>query len=234
MTDQRAVVDAGGAAVDTAVAQTLRYAEELRDVVARERRQRRRAQDALERLEASYATTVRALAAAVDLRDDATGRHAHRVTELALALAREVAPECAADPNLEFGFLLHDVGKIGVPDAILLKPGPLTSDEQAAMRRHPELGGSIVETVPYLTAVACETIRHHHERWDGRGYPDGLAGDRIPLPARMFALTDAWDAMTNDRPYRRALPREEAVARIVAGAGSQFDAALVEPFLALA
>ncbi len=216
-----------------AIAQSLRYAEELRELYAAERAQRRIAEDALTRLEASYRTTVRALAAALELRDDQTGAHAERVTELALRLAERVAPELASDPELEFGFLLHDLGKIGVPDAVVLKPGPLDSDEMEVMRRHVELGEQIVARVPYLDGLAQQVIAAHHERWDGKGYPRGLVGEEIPLPARIFAVVDTFDAMTNDRPYRQALPIEEAFAEIRSGAGTQFDPEVVRAFVSL-
>jgi HD-GYP domain-containing protein (c-di-GMP phosphodiesterase class II) len=216
-----------------AVAQSLKYAEELRELYGAERTQRQIAEDALARLEASYRTTVRALAAALELRDDQTGAHAERVTELALRLAERVAPELVSDRELEYGFLLHDLGKIGVPDAIVLKPGPLDEDETETMRRHVELGEQIVARIPYLGGLARQVIAAHHERWDGNGYPRGLAGEDIPLPARIFAVVDAFDAMTNDRPYRKALAVEEALREIRSGAGTQFDPDVVRAFAAL-
>jgi HD-GYP domain-containing protein (c-di-GMP phosphodiesterase class II) len=216
-----------------AIAQSLKYAEGLRELYAAERAQRRITEDALTRLEASYRTTVRALAAALELRDDQTGAHAERVAELALRLAARVAPELATDPELEFGFLLHDLGKIGVPDAVVLKPGPLDPDELELMRRHVDLGEKIVARIPYLGGLARQVIAAHHERWDGKGYPRGLAGEDIPLPARIFAVVDSFDAMTNDRPYRQALPVEEAVAEIRSGAGTQFDPEVVRAFVSL-
>lgn len=176
---------------------------------------------------------MRALAAALELRDDQTGAHAERVTELALHLAEQVAPELVTDPGLEYGFLLHDLGKIGVPDAVVLKPGPLDPHEMEAMRRHVELGEQIVERVSYLDGVARMVISAHHERWDGAGYPRGLAGEEIPLPARIFSVVDSFDAMTNDRPYRRALPIDEALAEIRSGAGTQFDPEIVRAFVSL-
>ena len=225
----------GGYALEEklAIAQSLKYAEELRELYGAERAQRRITEDALARLEASYRTTVRALAAALELRDDQTGAHAERVTELALHLAERVAPELVSDTELEYGFLLHDLGKIGVPDAIVLKPGPLDDDEMETMRRHVELGEQIVERIPYLGGLARGVIAAHHERWDGNGYPRGLAGEDIPLPARIFAVVDAFDAMTNDRPYRKALAVEEALREIRAGAGTQFDPDVVRAFAAL-
>ncbi len=216
-----------------AIAQSLKYAEELRELYGAERTQRRIAEDALARLEASYRTTVRALAAALELRDDQTGAHAERVTELALRLATRVAPDLVSDPELEYGFLLHDLGKIGVPDAVVLKPGPLDPDEMEAMRRHVELGEQIVARIPYLGGLARQVIAAHHERWDGKGYPCGLAGEEIPLPARIFAVVDTFDAMANDRPYRRALPLEDALAEIRSGAGTQFDPQVVRAFVSL-
>jgi ribonuclease P protein subunit RPR2 len=217
-----------------AIAQALIYAEELQELYARERAQRARAEEAVAQLQDSYATTVRALATALDLRDDETGAHAERVTALAMRLANEFAPDLSSDPELEYGFLLHDIGKIGVPDAILLKPGPLTRRELEEMRYHPILGERIVATVPYLCGTARQIVAAHHERWDGAGYPRGLAGERIPLAARIFAIIDAYDAMTNDRPYRNALGHAVAVSEIVDGAGSQFDPELAQAFVDLA
>jgi HD-GYP domain-containing protein (c-di-GMP phosphodiesterase class II) len=220
--------------VVAAEAQTLRYAEELRELVRRERRAREQAEATTAELQASYATAVRALAAALDLRDDASGAHAARVTTLGLLLAQKVAsPDTLELQQLEFGFLLHDVGKIGVPDSILLKLGPLDVNETAIMRRHAELGEQIVDKIPYLSAVVRGIVRSHHERWDGHGYPDRLTGDAIPFAARMFAIVDAYDAMTNDRPYRLALPRQVAEEQLQVEAGRQFDPQLVPEFLRL-
>jgi HD-GYP domain-containing protein (c-di-GMP phosphodiesterase class II) len=216
-----------------AIAQTLKYAEELRDLYAKERGQRRRAEEALARLREAYGTTVLALSVALDLRDDQTGGHAERVASLALELTRTATSDLAEDPQLEYGFLLHDVGKIGIPDAILLKPGPLTAAERAEMETHTYLGERIVARVPYLGGLARQIVASHHERWDGTGYPSRLGGQQIPLAARIFALADAWDAMTNDRPYRNAMPIDRARQEIENGTGTQFDPALVGPFLDL-
>jgi len=217
-----------------AIAQALKYAEELQELYTRERAQRSRVEEAVARLEDSYATTVRALAAALELRDDQTGAHAERVTALAMRLAEEYAPELISDPELEYGFLLHDLGKLGVPDAILLKPGPLSRREMEEMRYHPILGERIVSTVPYLSGIARQVVAAHHERWDGRGYPRGLAGERIPLAARIFSIVDAFDAMTNDRPYRTALGIAVALNEIQEGACTQFDPDLARTFVELA
>jgi HD-GYP domain-containing protein (c-di-GMP phosphodiesterase class II) len=214
-------------------AQALRYAEELGELHRSERGQRRRAEAALAQLQDSYGTTVRALAAALELRDDITGGHAERVTRLALLLAERVAPDLSEDPQLEYGFLLHDVGKIGVPDAVLQKPGQLNVDERRLIERHPEHGARILREVPYLDGVALDIVIAHHERWDGGGYPLGLVGTGIPLAARIFALADAFDAMTNDRPYRAALSRSEALAELERCAGVQFDPGLTCAFVDL-
>jgi HD-GYP domain-containing protein (c-di-GMP phosphodiesterase class II) len=218
---------------DLAAAQALRYAEELRTLYAGERKQRRAVENALERLSDSYSTTVRALAAALELRDDETGGHAERVTRLALELAKSIDPALLDDPELEYGFLLHDLGKIGVPDAILLKPGPLTARERETMRDHPILGERIVAQVPYLRGTARQVVAAHHERWDGAGYPRRVRGIQIPRCARIFSVVDAFDAMTNERPYRAAIKVAGALAEIERCSGSQFDPLVVEAFLSL-
>ncbi len=197
--------------------------ERLRDV-----------QGSLARLERTYELTVEALAAALELRDDETGSHARRVTEIALRLARAVDPQLADEPELRRGFLLHDIGKIGIPDTILLKPGPLDADELRVLEMHTTLGEQLVSSIPYLSGVARQVIAYHHERWDGRGYPWRLRGTDIPLPARIFAVADAFDAMTSDRPYRKAMPVADAIEEIKRGAGSHFDPAVVAVFLAIA
>ncbi len=197
--------------------------ERLRDV-----------QGSLARLERTYELTVEALAAALELRDDETGSHARRVTEIALRLARAVDPQLADEPELRRGFLLHDIGKIGIPDTILLKPGPLDADELRVLEMHTTLGEQLVSSIPYLSGVARQVIAYHHERWDGRGYPWRLRGADIPLPARIFAVADAFDAMTSDRPYRKAMPVADAIEEIERGAGSHFDPAVVAAFVEIA
>jgi cyclic di-GMP phosphodiesterase len=184
-------------------------------------------------LQDSYRITVRALAATLELRDDQTGAHAGRVTELALRLCQRVAPELATDPQLEYGFLLHDIGKIGIPDSIVLKPGPLTAEEYRRMREHVTQGEQIIAAIPYLSGLARDVVVAHHERYDGSGYPCGLQGEQIPLAARIFAVVDTFDAMTNDRPYRLALPMQAVLDEIRRRAGTQFDPAVVDAFMAL-
>ena len=187
----------------------------------------------------STAATVEALARALELHDYRRGRfgetsaHTARVTQLALQLAEVVAPELALEPQLAYGFRLHDIGMIGVPTSTLTKPGPLSPAEIAEVREHPWLGERIVAPVPALGGTARHVIASHHERWDGMGYPRGLRGAGIPLAARVFAVADAFDSMTNDQPYREALTLDAALNEIRAGAGGSFDPEVVEAFLSL-
>lgn len=175
----------------------------------------------------AYSATVRALVNAIKARDAYTGGHASRVAAYALAIAEAAGVRLAEEPEIEFGFLLHDVGKVAIPDAILFKPGPLTHEEELLMRRHTVIGFDIVKDIAFL-GDARAVVRSHHERWDGRGYPDGLAGEDIPMPARIFAVADALDALTTDRPYRPGRGLAESRAKISASAGTQFDPAAVE------
>ena len=172
------------------------YAADLREVFKQERI---RAQE----LRRSYKATVLALANAVEARDAYTGKHAERVAAYGLRIAHAAGVE--VDPQIEFGFLLHDVGKVAVPDAILFKPGPLSTEERALIVKHPEIGSEILRHIDFLDDAKL-VVRHHHERWDGAGYPDGLVGEAIPVQARVFAVADALDALTTDRPYRAAAP----------------------------
>ncbi len=167
---------------------------------------------------------------ALDLREHETGLHSKRVAANTLLLARRDFPDPATLREIYWGSLLHDIGKIGVPDAILLKPGPLTAPEWALMRMHPEFGGRILDKLPFFS-LAARIVRCHEERFDGTGYPAGLRGEDIPLPARLFAVIDTLDAMTFDRPYRKAPGFDAARAEIVAQAGRQFDPLAVEAFL---
>jgi putative nucleotidyltransferase with HDIG domain len=171
------------------------------------------------------------LTSALDQRDRVTEGHSRRVTELSLIVARELGIEGDELLDIERAAILHDIGKLAVPDAILSKPGPLTPDEWVEMRRHPDVGYKMVRDVPFLSRAA-EIIRSHHERFDGAGYPRNLRGEEIPVGARIFAVVDAYDAMTSDRPYRLALSHEEALAEIRRQAGTQFDPVVVVPFFA--
>jgi len=195
-------------------AQLQRYATDLREVFQQERE--RSAQ-----LHRSYAATVRALANAVEARDAYTGKHAERVTAYGLAIARAAGIDVGGTPELEFGFLLHDVGKVAVPDSILFKTARLTDAEYALMQRHTVIGTEILRDVDFL-GDGRDIVRHHHERFDGTGYPDALAGEAIPLAARVFSVVDALDALTTNRPYRPARDFRAAREEIRRGAGTQF------------
>lgn len=212
--------------------QLLVFAREIREVYRREQQRSRELEDALERLSDAHLSTMKTLAFLVEAKDLGTRQHLDRTHHYGLALARLIDPELAASPDLGYGFLLHDIGKIGIPEQILSKPGPLTESEWAVMRTHPLIGAQIVEPMRFL-GRAVDVIRCHHERVDGRGYPHGLKGDEIPLSARVFSVVDALDAMTSDRPYRSALPVDDAVAEIARGSGTQFDPEVVEAFLIL-
>ena len=191
---------------------------------ARERR-------ALEEVRRAHGETLTALASSLELREPYTAGHSRRVREYALLLADEMGlAEEGLRSTLAMGALLHDVGKIGIPDRVLLKPGPLRDEEWHEMRRHPDLGAALIGNIAFLEP-ARELVRAHHEKYDGTGYPKGLAGEAIPLGARIFAVADAFDALTTERPYREALDPTEAERRIAAGRGSQFDPAVVDAFL---
>jgi ribonuclease P protein subunit RPR2 len=204
--------------------QLLLYARDLRHLLEIEKGQR-----AL--LQSAYRETVMALATALESKDTGTRDHSQRVQQYAVELAREVEPELLEDPSTEYGFLLHDVGKIGIPDRILQKPEPLSPAEQRLMRTHTILGEQVLSSVAFLHGEGLRVVRSHHERWDGDGYPDGLEGTSIPLSARVFAAADALDAMTSSRPYRRAIPWVQAGRELVEQSGKQFDPDVVNAFI---
>ena len=179
--------------------------------------------------DAEHDALAEALAAALDLREQETGLHSKRVACHTLVLAKRFTSDREKLRQIYWGALLHDVGKIGIPDAILLKPGPLTQAEQELMRAHPEKGHAILAGIPFLQDAA-QIVLSHEERFDGSGYPRGLAREAIPFGARLFAVIDTLDAMTSDRPYRRSLPFDAAKAEIQRFAGTQFDPAAVEAF----
>ncbi|HEV7214746.1 MAG TPA: diguanylate cyclase, partial [Chloroflexota bacterium] len=176
---------------------------------------------------------VTALAAAIDAKDHYTNGHSEQVAKLAVELARATGQARELVELVQFAGQMHDIGKIGIPESILHKPGTLTAEEWAIMRVHPNIGARILSPIATLQS-AIPIVLHHHERWDGQGYPDGLAGEAIPLGARMIAICDAFDTMVSDRPYRRALSDEDALGRLRSSAGSQFDPRLVEAFVSLA
>ena len=205
--------------------QLLTYARDLNRLLEIERAQRRL-------LQLAYRQTATALADALEAKDPVTGLHALRVQRYALELTEAVEPSLLDDPSLEYGFLLHDVGKIGIPDAILLKEGPLSDAERGLMQRHTQVGAQLLSDVVLLQGEGLRVVRSHHERWDGRGYPDGLVRSQIPLGARIFSLVDALDAMTSERPYRRPLAWEGAVDEILRQKAAQFDPRVAEAFAA--
>jgi putative nucleotidyltransferase with HDIG domain len=188
--------------------------------------------DHVRRLTTETRDAVRSLAEIVDHRDATTYHHSSRVAANAARLARALELSDDDVGLIEQAAAVHDLGKIGVPDRVLLKPGPLTAPEEHLMHQHTELG-SLILTRFELFRPGADIVRHHHERWDGAGYPDGLVGEAIPLGARIVAVVDAFDAMTSDRPYRAALSAEEAARRIAEGAGSQWDPRIAAAFLAL-
>ncbi len=187
---------------------------------------------ALAQLEEAYTGTVSALSLALAGREGSDPIEAERSARLAQLFCERVAPDLAADPNVFRGFLLHDIGKLMLPEGLLRKAGPLTKDERALFERQPGIAADILRNVPGL-GRALEIVRHYHERWDGRGYPDFLEGEQIPLGARIFAICNAFDAITTARPYRAQRTVQEAIAELRNGAGTQFDPQLVEPFIAL-
>ena len=201
-----------------------RYAAELR---ASARRERQRTRELAE----SYMATVRALAGAVEARDAYTAHHADRVTAYGLELAAATGMDLVEGFELECSFLLHDIGKVAIPDGILFKAGGLDPHEREVMERHPVIGEDIISEIAFLEPARA-LVRHHHERWDGGGYPDGLSGEGIPLAARVFARADALDALTSDRPYRAAVSIAEARDVLETSEG-QFDPDVLEAFASI-
>jgi putative nucleotidyltransferase with HDIG domain len=181
-------------------------------------------------LQASYNNTLEGWALTLELRDKETTGHSRRVTELAVALGRRLGVSEEALEHLRRGALLHDIGKMAISNTIIQKAGPLTEEEWLVMRKHPEIARSLLANISFLEP-ALDVPYSHHEKWDGSGYPNGLKGEEIPLAARIFALADYWDAVTHDRPYHKAWPRQQAVDFIRAESGKYFDPALVAPFL---
>lgn len=211
--------------------QLIVFARELGELYRAERARARELERVLAELRDAYLATMKSLAMVVEAKDEATRGHLERTQAYGLALARAIDPDLATE-ELGFGFFLHDIGKVGVPEHVLRKPGPLTAEEWEVMRTHPVLGAQIVAPITFLDG-AERLVRHHHERFDGTGYPDGLRAEEIPLAARVFAVADAFDAMTSDRPYRRAMSLERALEEIVEGAGTQFDPEIVRVFIDL-
>jgi response regulator RpfG family c-di-GMP phosphodiesterase len=209
------------AAVEAAAPDDPEHAADLRRLIEIGQHQH-------ELLDQAYRQTVTALAAALESRDFGTSEHSRRVTSYATRLTLEVEASLLDDPSLEWGFLLHDVGKIGIPDGILLKSGRLSGKERRRMQQHAVIGEQLLAHVPLLKGEGLRIIRSHHERWDGAGYPDQLATTQTPLGARIFSVVDALDAMTDDRPYRQALSWDAAVVELRRGSGGQFDPDVID------
>lgn len=180
--------------------------------------------------ERSYVEAVGAVVTAADARDHETSGHSFRVALYAVALSKAMGLHGEQLKAIEWGALLHDVGKMVVPDEILRKMGPLTDEEWHIMKQHPTWGFDMLAEVSFLQPASLDIIYSHHERWDGQGYPRGIAGEAVPLSARIFAAVDTYDAITSDRPYRRARPHQAAVAELQRVAGQQLDPAVVEAF----
>jgi response regulator RpfG family c-di-GMP phosphodiesterase len=203
--------------------QLLLYAQDFRRLLELERGQRMLLQEA-------YRETVVALARALESKDGGTADHSERVRRYATELTRAIDPDLLDEPGLEYGFILHDVGKIAIPDTLLAKPEPLSASERRLLETHPLLGEQMVGKAALLRGHGARVVRSHHERWDGKGYPDGLSGEHVPVGARIFSVADALDAITSDRPYRPAAPWNDAVSEIISQAGSQFDPVVVSAF----
>lgn len=216
--------------LERAKEQLMVVGRDMAEIYHRERRQARKLDNLVQELKDTYLATVETLAFVVEARDECTRNHLERCKEYGMALAELIDPSLAT-PDLKYGFLLHDVGKVGIAEAILSKAGPLTAEEARVMRTHPILGIQIVAPLKrFLGDSGMNVIRHHHERFDGEGYPDRLEGDKIPIEARIFSTVDAFDAMTSDRPYRKALSFDEAMYRLRTGSSTQFDPETVEAF----
>jgi len=205
------------------------YRRHLEEMVTRRTQQ---LQTALTQVEHSYTETLEALGEAIDLRDSPTAGHSRRVALYAIKILTAMGGTEHELRTVAMGAWLHDIGKLAIPDAILLKPGALTEEERRIMQRHAQIGYDLVKRIPFLSEAA-DIILTHHERSDGSGYPQGLHSQQIPLGARIFAVVDTVDAMTSDRPYRRALSFEEARKEIQRGSGSQYDMRVAEPFLGI-
>jgi putative nucleotidyltransferase with HDIG domain len=205
------------------------YRHQLEEMVERRTHQ---LQLAMKRIERAYDETLEALGAALDLRDTETAGHSRRVSLYCLEIARAMGCTNEQLKTIARGAYLHDIGKIGIPDSVLLKQGKLTPEEMAIMQTHVRIGYELLSRIPFLSSAA-EIVLAHQERYDGAGYPQGLMGEEIPLGARIFAIADTLDAMTSDRPYRQALPFAAAREEIIRESGKQFDSDVVRIFLSL-
>jgi len=186
-----------------------------------------------EQVSALRSSVICAFNQLLDLKDLNTGVHSTRLAEWGMRVGQVLGLEEAELQNLEIAALLHDIGKVGIPDAILRKPGKLDADEYALMKKHPEYGWAVLRMLPGFERAALDLL-HHHENFDGAGYPAGLKETEIPVVSRIVSVIDAFDAMVSSRPYRKGLPLEEAVRRLIASSGTQFDPLVVQRFLSFA
>jgi HD-GYP domain-containing protein (c-di-GMP phosphodiesterase class II) len=223
-----AVLEPGGGGTEHSLDEILRLLRGIsyQSAVALERAR------SYENLEQTFVSTIEALANALEANDEYTSSHTRWITDMALRVGEALGFEETALKRLELGALFHDIGKIGIPTSILLKPGPLSPEERTIIEMHPELGERILQPIDRLADVRT-IVRSCHEHWDGGGYPDRKAGEEIPLEARIVLVCDAFHAMTTDRPYRKRLSVEEACRRLREGAGTQFDPDVVDVFLRL-
>jgi len=205
----------------------LQRREKLLDVVVKERT--KELEESYERLKEANRQALFGLAEAIEVKDPYTKGHCARVAGYVMLLAHESGYPEAGLETLEFGAFLHDIGKIGIRDAVLMKPGPLNEEEWEHMRQHPVMGYEIASKIEMLHPI-MPAVRSHHERWDGKGYPDGLSGEDIPLPARLVAIADAYDSMATSRPYKSALSLEQCEKLLIQNREKMFDPALVEVF----
>lgn len=215
--------------LEAAEKQLLIYAQELSGMYTKEKLKSQQLEETIKELENTYIETISALATAIDLKDAYTGEHTGRVAYYAHCIAGELDEKFINEKDFKYSLLLHDVGKIGIAEDVLKKVGKLTAEEWAILKSHPDIGARLLSNVKFL-APALSSVRHHHERWDGKGYPGGLMGEEIPLAARIIAVADSFDAMISDRPYRKGMSIEEANAEILRNSGTQFDPAIVEAF----
>lgn len=190
----------------------------------------RRLESANQALVDTYDQTIRGLMAVLDLRHQESRNHTQRVTAMTVEFARLAGVSGETLVHLERGAVLHDVGKVGIPDSILIKPGPLTPAERELMSTHAQIGHDLLDSIDFLRP-AIDIPYCHHERWDGKGYPRGLSGEQIPLPARLFAIVDVWDALSFERVYKEPWPQDEVLGYLEAQAGRQFDPTLVRVFV---
>ncbi len=216
--------------VDAVIRRALERANLIKANKDYQKNLERKVADQTRELVKLYSGTLEAMILALDLREHETGHHSYRVTEYALNLGRHLKLDESQLSVIAKGALLHDIGKIGVPDNILLKPDSLTDEEWELMKQHAQLGYELLNKIEFLEESSL-IVYTHHERYDGNGYPQGLAGDDIPLGARIFSVVDAFDAMTSKRVYKKAMPFEEAVERIRESSGTQFDPVVVDTFV---